>query len=120
MKRNLPVVLFASLAAVSYSQTGKEKAHPNIVFILADDLGYGDLSCYGQQKFSTPNIDRLANQGMLFRQHYAGCTVSAPSRSSLLTGMHTGHTPIRGNKEWKPEGQWPMPSESFTIAGMLK
>jgi len=120
MKRNLPVVLFASLAAVSYSQTGREKAHPNIIFILADDLGYGDLSCYGQQKFSTPNIDRLANQGMLFRQHYAGCTVSAPSRSSLLTGMHTGHTPIRGNKEWKPEGQWPMPSESFTIAEMLK
>jgi arylsulfatase A len=120
MKRNIPVALFASLAALSYAQTGKEKAHPNIVFILADDLGYGDLSCYGQKKFSTPNIDRLAHQGILFRQHYAGCTVSAPSRSSLLTGMHTGHTPIRGNKEWKPEGQWPLPSESITIAEMLK
>lgn len=88
MKRNIPITLFASLAAVSFAQAGKEKAHPNIVFILADDLGYGDLSCYGQKKFSTPNIDRLANQGILFRQHYAGCTVSAPSRSSLLTGMH--------------------------------
>jgi arylsulfatase A len=120
MKSNIPIALFASLTAVSYAQASKEKAHPNIIFILADDLGYGDLSCYGQKNFSTPNIDRLAQQGMLFRQHYAGCTVSAPSRSSLLTGMHTGHTPIRGNKEWKPEGQWPLPSESFTIAEMLK
>jgi arylsulfatase A-like enzyme len=93
---------------------------PNIVLILADDLGYGDLSCYGQRKFSTPNIDRLADQGMLFIRHYAGCTVSAPSRSSLMTGMHTGHTPIRGNKSWKPEGQWPLPASSFTLAEMLK
>jgi Arylsulfatase A and related enzymes len=93
MKRNIPLAIFASLATVSSAQTGKDKTNPNIVFILADDLGYGDLSCYGQNKFPTPNIDRLAQQGMLFRQHYAGCTVSAPSRSALLTGLHTGHTP---------------------------
>ena len=71
---------------------------PNIIYILADDLGYGDLSCYGQQHFATPNIDKLAEQGMKFTQHYSGSTVCAPSRSSLMTGLHTGHTPIRGNK----------------------
>lgn len=98
----------------------KSSSLPNVVFILADDLGYGDLSCYGQRKFSTPNIDRLAREGMLFTQHYTGCTVSAPSRSSLMTGMHTGHTPIRGNKSWEPEGQWPLPANSFTMAEMLK
>ncbi|MGQ9621114.1 MAG: arylsulfatase, partial [Bacteroidales bacterium] len=104
----------------SCSGGGKDSVLPNIVYILADDLGYGDLSCYGQKRFSTPNIDRLASEGMLFTQHYSGSTVSAPSRSSLMTGMHTGHTPIRGNREWKPEGQWPLPAGSVTIAEMLK
>ena len=93
---------------------------PNIVYILADDLGYGDLSILGQKRFQTPNLDRMAREGMIFTQHYAGCTVCAPSRSSLMTGMTTGHTPIRGNKEWKPEGQWPMPSETLTVAEILK
>jgi len=93
---------------------------PNIIYILADDLGYGDLSCYGQQKFETPNIDRLAAEGMMFTQHYSGSTVCAPSRSSLLTGLHTGHTPIRGNKELKTEGQLPLPDSSITIAELLK
>ena len=120
MKPSIPLTICASLAVVSCSEEKKKKPLPNIVYILADDLGYGDLSCYGQKKFSTPNIDRLASQGMLFRQHYTGCTVSAPSRSCLMTGLHTGHTPIRGNKEWKPEGQWPLPAASVTIAEMLK
>lgn len=120
MKKNLPVALFASLAAVSYAQPAKVRAHPNIVFILADDLGYGDLSCYGQKKFQTPNIDRLARQGMLFKQSYAGCTVSAPSRCSLLTGLHTGHTYIRGNRGWEPEGQWPLTAKAVTIPELLK
>jgi arylsulfatase A-like enzyme len=93
---------------------------PNIIYILADDLGYGDLSCYGQKKFKTPNIDLLANSGMLFTRHYAGCTVCAPSRSSLMTGLHTGHTPIRGNKGWDPEGQYPISENTFTLAEMLK
>jgi arylsulfatase A-like enzyme len=93
---------------------------PNIVYILADDLGYGDLSCYGQKHFQTPNLDKMAAEGMLFTQHYSGCTVCAPARSSLMTGQHTGHTPIRGNKEWKPEGQWPMKADAVTIAEMLK
>jgi len=120
MKSRIPAAICGSLAMVSCTQSNKEKLLPNIVYILADDLGYGDLSCYGQQKFSTPNIDRLARQGMLFRQHYTGCTVSAPSRSCLMTGLHTGHTPIRGNKGWNPEGQWPLPANSFTVAEMLK
>jgi arylsulfatase A-like enzyme len=119
MKPQTSFLLLASLASAGCSNNTKEKPLPNIVFILADDLGYGDLSCYGQQKFSTPNIDKIAQQGMLFTQHYTGCTVSAPSRSSLMTGLHTGHTFIRGNKGWKPEGQWPLSASSLTIAELL-
>lgn len=101
-------------------EVSKHNNKPNIIYILADDLGYGDLSCYGQTKFLTPNIDQLAKEGMLFTQHYAGSSVCAPSRSTLLTGLHTGHTPIRGNKEVKPEGQWPMPDSTYTIPEFLK
>lgn len=93
---------------------------PNIIYILADDLGYGDLSVMGQKKFTTPNIDKLAEQGMLFTQHYSGSTVCAPSRSSLMTGMHTGHTVVRGNYEIQPEGQYPIPDDTYTIAEFLK
>ncbi len=92
----------------------------NVIYILADDLGYGDLSCLGQTKFSTPNIDKLAAEGMLFTQHYSGSTVSAPSRSCLMTGQHTGHTPIRGNREMAIEGQEPLPANSFTLPEMFK
>ncbi|MDN5217413.1 arylsulfatase [Fulvivirgaceae bacterium BMA12] len=94
--------------------------NPNIIYILADDLGYGDLSCFGQNKFQTPHIDKIAESGIKFTNHYSGSTVCAPSRSTLMTGLHTGHTPIRGNKEWKPEGQWPMPADTYTLAEMLK
>jgi arylsulfatase A-like enzyme len=97
-----------------------EKAKPNIIYILADDLGYGDLGCYGQLKFATPHLDQLAGEGMRFTRHYSGSTVCAPSRSVLMTGLHTGHTPIRGNQEVRPEGQWPMPASSRTVAEALK
>ena len=70
---------------------------PNIVFILADDLGYGDLGCYGQKKILTPHLDRMSHEGILFEQFYAGSTVCAPSRSVLMTGQHLGHTTVRGN-----------------------
>lgn len=120
MKRKIPIAICASYALISCSTVPKNQPLPNIVFILADDLGYGDLSCYGQKNFSTPNIDRIASQGMLFTQHYTGCTVSAPSRSSLMTGLHTGHTPIRGNKGWEPEGNWPLPANTFTLGKMLQ
>lgn len=95
---------------------------PNIIYVLADDMGYGDLGCYGQKIIKTPNIDRMAKEGMKFTQHYAGSTVCAPSRSVLMTGMHTGHTYIRGNKNAgkKYPGNWPLPTESFTVAKMLK
>src|SRR5438034_11048730 len=75
----------------------KRAGGPNIIFILADDLGYGDLGCYGQTRIKTPNIDRLAAEGMRFTQCYAGSTVCAPSRCCLMTGVHTGHSWIRGN-----------------------
>jgi len=118
------LIIIATLIAAGCSgkkETTEEKSRrPNIIYILADDLGYGDLSCYGQYNFATPNIDKLATEGIKFTQHYSGSTVCAPSRSSLMTGLHTGHTPIRGNKEWKPEGQWPMPAETYTMAEMLK
>ncbi|MCJ7820869.1 MAG: arylsulfatase [Bacteroidales bacterium] len=120
MKNKIPIALCASYALISCTPENKNEDLPNIVYILADDLGYGDLSCYGQQKFSTPNIDKLAREGMMFTQHYTGCTVSAPSRSSLMTGLHTGHTPIRGNKGWEPEGNWPLPADSYTVGEMLK
>lgn len=93
---------------------------PNIIFILADDLGYGDLSITGQTKFETPNIDKLTKDGMLFSQHYSGSTVCAPSRSTLMTGLHTGHTFIRGNKERRPEGQHPIDASVVTVAEVLK
>ena len=92
----------------------------NIIYILLDDAGYGDLSCYGQKKFKTPNIDRLAQEGIKFTQHYSGSTVCAPTRSVLMTGLHTGHTQIRGNKEVRPIGQHPIPKNAFTIAEALK
>ncbi len=96
------------------------KMKPNIIYILADDLGYGDLSFTGQKKFSTPNIDKLARDGIFFTQHYSGSTVCAPSRSALLTGQHTGHTFIRGNKTVEDKGQFPMDSSVETVAELLK
>jgi arylsulfatase A len=103
----------------SFGQQAKA-AQPNIIFILADDMGYGDLGCYGQKLIQTPNLDAMAKQGLRFTQFYAGTAVCAPSRSSLLTGQHTGHTPIRGNKGVEPEGQWPIPDSAVTIAEVLK
>ncbi len=110
------------LLGVQFIQAGTniKKDKPNIIYILADDLGYGDLSCYGQIKFETPHIDQLAKEGMKFTSHYAGSTVCAPSRSALFTGQHTGHTPVRGNKEHKPEGQWPLPESSNSMAKIFK
>jgi len=93
---------------------------PNIIYILTDDLGYGDLGCNGQVHFQTPHIDQLAAEGMKFTQHYSGATVCAPSRCALMTGMHTGHAVVRGNSEFQPEGQQPMPVDTHTMAHLLK
>ena len=91
---------------------------PNIVYILADDLGYGDLGCYGQKHFETPNIDRMAAEGMRFTQHYSGSTVCAPSRCALMTGLHTGHTAVRDNEG--PYGAMPLGPSDVTVAEVLK
>ena len=86
-----------SAAALTHAQQAEK---PNIIFILCDDIGYGDLGCYGQPYIATPNIDNMAAEGMRFTQAYAGSPVSAPSRATLMTGQHTGHTHVRGNKEY--------------------
>lgn len=96
MKTNKVILCPLLLSAMAFAQTQK----PNIIFVLCDDMGYGDLACYGQKYIDTPNIDRLASQGMRFTQAYAGSPVSAPSRAALMTGQHTGHCEIRGNKEY--------------------
>jgi arylsulfatase A-like enzyme len=93
---------------------------PNIILIVADDLGYGDVGCYGQRKITTPHIDRLASSGLRFRQFYAGTSVCAPSRASLMMGLHTGHTPIRGNRGFQPEGQYPLPEDAVTMPQLLQ
>ncbi len=117
----LALLFIMGLASCQGVQEKKETAKkPNIIYILADDLGYGDLSAYGQTKFSTPNIDKLAEDGIRFTQHYSGSTVCAPSRSALMTGQHTGHTYIRGNREHKPEGQEPLKGDVLTVAELLK
>jgi len=99
----------------------KDAKKPNIILILADDLGYGDLSCYGQNNFSTPNIDKLANEGIKFTQHYAGSTVCSPSRNALMTGLHMGHAVIRGNgASQNGEGDMPLPANKTTFVEYLQ
>lgn len=93
---------------------------PNIVYILADDLGYGHLGCYGQQEIKTPCIDSMAREGMRFTDHYAGSALCAPSRCVLITGLHTGHCFIRNNKALPVEGNVPIPADSQTIPKLLK
>jgi arylsulfatase A-like enzyme len=105
---------------VSRIEANEPADRPNIIFILADDLGYGDLGCYGQKQIQTPNIDRLAAEGMRFTDHYAGTTVCAPSRCSLMTGLHTGHTYVRGNREVQPMGQLPLPEGTVTLPKVLQ
>ena len=112
------LLVFCGAVCSCYGQGASQR--PNIIFILADDLGYGDLGCYGQQKIQTPNIDALAAGGLRFTQFYAGTTVCAPSRASFMTGLHTGHTAVRGNQGFEPEGQYPLPDSTRTIAKVLQ
>ncbi len=110
------VALGAGAMAVSCRTTrhAARQRKPNIIYILADDLGYGDLGCYGQKKVKTPNLDRLAAEGMRFTDHYSGSTVCAPSRNCLMTGEHTGHAWLRGNQ------RHPLRKEDVTVAELLK
>jgi arylsulfatase A-like enzyme len=99
-----------------------EPQRPNIVFLLCDDLGYGDVGCFGQKKIRTPNVDRLAAEGVRLTVHYSGNAVCAPSRCVLMTGKHPGHAFIRSNRQYRPdsEGQWPVPADEVMLPKILK
>ena len=115
----LLVMMSASVALARQSEQ-RDARPPNIVFVLADDLGWGELGSYGQDKIRTPRLDELARQGMRFTQHYSGSPVCAPCRAILMTGKHGGKAYIRDNMEVQPEGQWPIPESDVTIAELLK
>ena len=142
LPQNLCLLFFAIFIFVSCTNNSKEQQKtasnpkPNIIYILADDLGYGELGAYGQQIIETPHLDALAKAGMRFTQHYTGAPVCAPARCVLLTGQHTGHAYVRGNDEWKErgdvwdyqamfdqpflEGQRPLPDSIVTVAEILQ
>ncbi len=136
---NLPLYLILSFVifySISCESPNKNIDSPNIIYILADDLGYGELGVYGQKIIETPNIDALAKKGLLFTDHYTGSPVCAPARSVLMTGQHSGHTHIRNNGEWSErgdvwsfeamfndptlEGQRPLPDSTITVAKVFK
>ena len=103
MKKSRFLLISVALLPATLKMYSAEKPlKPNIIFILCDDMGYGDLGCYGQKYIQTPNLDRMAQEGMRFTQAYAGSPVSAPSRAALMTGQHSGHGHVRGNKEYSP------------------
>ena len=108
----LAFLVNSSMSSPASESTGRDQL-PNIIFILADDLGYGDLGCYGQARIRTPNLDRMAAEGVRFTDFYAGSTVCAPSRCVLMTGLHVGHCHIRGN------GKINLRPEDRTVAEVL-
>ncbi|CAN5388148.1 arylsulfatase [soil metagenome] len=129
IKSNVFVILQTVLIALllfTGMLSHAQSSQPNVIYVYADDLGYGELGCYGQQKIKTPFIDKLASEGIRFTQHYSGAPVCAPSRCMLLTGKHAGHSYIRGNYElggFEDEaegGQMPLPDNTFTIARLMK
>lgn len=129
MIRVLTLLLLAPAAMAQVHFPGppdSDDRRPNIILIMADDLGYNELGCYGQSRIRTPHIDRIAAEGTMFTRAYSGSAVCAPTRAVLMTGLHTGHASIRGNKEvggWgpeEPEGQWPLPADEQTLAERLK
>ena len=103
MDKEQLLLLLGGAIALTPNTAKAADQKPNILYIMCDDMGYGDLGCYGQPYISTPNIDSLARQGMRFTQAYAGSPVSAPSRASFMTGQHSGHCEVRGNKEYWPD-----------------
>jgi arylsulfatase A len=132
MQPRVWLLLAVFVFALSNAVQAAESDPPNIVYILADDLGYAELGCYGQQHIRTPNIDHLAREGIRFTQHYSGNAVCAPSRCCLLTGKHPGHAHVRNNRNpqhlqhlkdqfgWEFPGQYPIPYAEVTIAEMLR
>jgi len=120
VRRCLLAVLALTVSALTATLTAAERRPPNIVYIMADDLGPGDIGPFGQKKIRTPNLDRLAAAGTCFDQFYAGASVCSPTRSVLMTGQHTGHTPIRGNHGKAGVGRVPLPAATVTVAEVLK
>ena len=133
-KTKVLISCFSALSTITVY--GQIKERPNIIYILMDDLGYGDIGCYGQQKIETPNIDQLCKDGIQFTQHYSGSPVSAPARCVLMTGMHSGHAQIRFNNELPErgavnnydsmyihkdlEGQYPLKTNTMTLGRMMQ
>ena len=120
---NLLLILCAIFAAIRLAAAPATGSRPpNVIFIIADDLGYGDLGCYGQKFIRTPNLDRMAAEGMRFTQHYSGNAVCAPSRCVLMTGKHPGHAFVRDNRQFKPgeEGQQPIPADTVMLARLFQ
>jgi arylsulfatase A len=122
-----PILMFFRIAlggllalSVMTAASGASARKPNIIFFLADDLGYGDIGAFGQKRIRTPNLDRMAAEGMRLTHHYTGNAVCAPSRCVLMTGQHPGHAYIRNNREMKPEGQFPIPAGTVTLPKLLK
>ena len=114
MKRIIALLLLSLVPALFAAKK------PNIIFIMADDLGWSELGSYGQKKIKTPNIDQLAKEGMRFTANYSGNAVCAPSRCVLMTGKHPGHAWIRNNGKVRPEGQRPIPDAEVTLTELLK
>jgi arylsulfatase A len=121
---NTKILVFFALLILPFGtscfRSVKNETKPNIIYIMADDMGYNDLGCYGAQDIKTPNIDKMASEGIRFTNHYAGTSVCAPSRCSLMTGLTTGHCQVRGNMQWEPYGQLPLEEGTITVASKLK
>lgn len=136
MKNYLSIIVLMAILLSCNSQKQTVEKSPNFIFILADDLGYGEIGVQGQKWIETPNIDQLAREGMILTDHYSGAPVCAPARAVLMTGLHTGNNPVRGNSEWRErgdvwdfkamfensnlEGQRPMPDSIVTVASIFK
>ena len=127
LKNALAIGAGSVLTSTLLSRCTRSNDKPNIIFIMADDLGYGDLGSYGQKIIQTPRLDQMAEEGLRFTQCYAGSTVCAPSRSVLMTGQHTGHTTVRGNfGKYGVEGlgggsgRVPLKEDDVTVAEILK
>lgn len=125
--RGLTILITCFVSIGRWSQTNNSITKPNVIYIFADDLGYGEIGCYGQQKIETPNIDKLATEGIRFTQHYVGTPVCAPSRCNLMTGRNSGHAYIRGNVGLLPykenvnePGSFPIPENTPTLGNLFK
>ncbi len=114
-------IVIAAILASGCTAVDQSKSRPsNFIFVLCDDIAQGDLGSYGQKLIRTPRLDQMAAEGTRFLQAYCGTSICAPCRTSFFTGLHSGHAPVRGNWEWYPEGQYPLPDETVTIAEVAK